>query len=138
MRLKESSLGRWTIISAESLLSGSRDRRNRSCLHIDAAHHVIEPFDKVQVAIGIEAQFVRFIQCRGSCEATVAGVARFAASSDGANGAVARNAPHDMVADIAEIKRSVRTAHQAKRIVELGRAGLAAVAGITGVSGSGK
>jgi len=95
--------------------------------HVDASHHMVDAFDKVHIAFGIEAHFVWFVELRRCRRATVAGISGLASSGDRANRTTAIDRADRVIRRIAKVERSVGSAHKSGWSIETRVCGGAAI-----------
>ena len=75
MRLAKQRLGRSPSIAAKAWPSGSGDRGDDLCFHIDSPDDVILHFDEVHISVMVETDLVRFVELCFYGRSAIAGIA---------------------------------------------------------------
>ena len=107
-----------SIIARVPLLTVAGERREQAALGIITTNHVIAGVANEEVASGIKAQFMRFVQ-RGILGRTmVAGIGRGAVADHRSDDSVRCDPPNNMGFVVGEPEASVRSAHHAEGTVQ--------------------
>src|ERR1051325_661710 len=136
MRLAQGGLRGRAAVAGEARLAGAGHGRDDLRLCVHPADEMIFHFDEEQVAVLVEADFIRLIQGGLERRASVAGIAGVAGAGDGRNRSGAGHPADDVVAHVATVERAVATAREAVGVVELSVGGGPAITGEAGLAGA--
>ena len=80
---------------------------------------MVHPFDNIEIALPVEAQFIRFVQRGFRGFLTVSRVAALPISRNGGNGPIARHFADHVIVCVADVQSTIGSNCDAIRIVDL-------------------
>ena len=137
LRTRQGRLARRPAVARVALFAGARDVVDGLVVEVDAVDGVPLAQREIEVAVGVEGHRARAVQRDAGQRRAVRG--RFAFAGPGERFDEARpqvDAPHPVVADVADEQAPVRGEHDAVGRAQPRRRGRPAVAGETGLAGA--